>query len=249
MILETIELQKPAKRPLFAQMTADTGTLTINGTPAFALYGSDGAAVDGYGPNVTGQTAGAAAIVESWFNLDSANLSTGEYRAVITMSATASSDSLQRTETYEYLIIVLPAVPTEAGATAEARAQIVEMGEAEEYPALTARQVEFCLQAARRRDINGYEPTESTWTPTYDIAAGVALAWRLKAGKAAAKFDFSTDNQKLSRSQVHKHCLEMAAMWEAQQSATSGQMTTYEDISVNPDDIDLYYGLEHVRMA
>lgn len=127
--------------------------------------------------------------------------------------------------------------------------QIIDLAETNEYPTLTESQVQYCLTQAARRDSEGYEPTSADWTPTYDIAAGVALAWKLKAGKAAAKYDFSTDNQKLSRSQIHKHCLEMAAMWQEQMQSQSGGMTTYEDVSVNPDDVDPLYGLEHVRLA
>lgn len=246
MITATITLQKPDKSPLWARMTVDTGTLTIDGTPTFAIFNSAGTSV--LSGNVSGQTAGAAATVEAWYNLDSTLLTDGEYHGRINLSATASADSLQRTETYEFLILVQPAVPTEASATDLARQEIIDNAEAESFPVLTARQIEYCLMAAKRQDADGYLPTDTDWTPTFDTAAGIAMAWRLKAGKAASKYDFSSDNQKLSRSQIHKQCLEMAAMWEEQMDVQSGQIVTYEDINVNADDYDPRYGLSNVRL-
>jgi hypothetical protein len=46
---------------------------------------------------------------------------------------------------------------------------------------------------------------------SYDLDAAAAEVWRRKASHyAPTSFDFSTDNHSVSRSQVYKHCLEMA---------------------------------------
>lgn len=61
-----------------------------------------------------------------------------------------------------------------------------------------------------------YEGTdEGVWTPAYDLNAAAAEGWRWKAGKIADAFDFSTDQQSFDRSQKVKHCLDMAAKYEA----------------------------------
>ncbi len=50
---------------------------------------------------------------------------------------------------------------------------------------------------------------------SYDLDAAAAEIWRRKAAHyAPSSFDFSTDNHSVSRSQVYKHCLEMASFFE-----------------------------------
>ena len=49
---------------------------------------------------------------------------------------------------------------------------------------------------------------------TYDVNAAAADIWRMKAGHYAKAYDVSTDNHRLSRSQLVKHCHEMAQMYE-----------------------------------
>ena len=61
-----------------------------------------------------------------------------------------------------------------------------------------------------------YEGTDDgVWTPAYDLNAAAAEGWRWKAGKIADAFDFSTDQQSFEKSQRVKHCLDMAARYEA----------------------------------
>ena len=47
----------------------------------------------------------------------------------------------------------------------------------------------------------------------WDAAAEV---WRQKASHHSGAFDFSTDNHSVTRSQVYKHCLEMAQYYQSQ---------------------------------
>jgi hypothetical protein len=44
----------------------------------------------------------------------------------------------------------------------------------------------------------------------WDLNSAAAEGWRLKAGKAANRFDFGSDVNSFSRDQVYKHCIEMA---------------------------------------
>ena len=51
---------------------------------------------------------------------------------------------------------------------------------------------------------------------SYDLEAAAADVWRRKAAHyAPTAFDFSTDNHSISRSQVYRHCLEMAEYFES----------------------------------
>lgn len=47
----------------------------------------------------------------------------------------------------------------------------------------------------------------TTWTPTYDLNAGAAHGWGIKAGKAAPRFNFTTDGQTFNRREIYANCL------------------------------------------
>ena len=67
-----------------------------------------------------------------------------------------------------------------------------------------------------------WEDFGTEWAPTFDLDAAAARGWRMKAGKAAGRFDFSEDGQQFSRSQVISHCTAMAATFE---TGTAGDLT------------------------
>jgi hypothetical protein len=86
------------KRPLYGQVTAQSGTLTIQSSPApiCTLYDSTGVAVAGVnGVAVTGYDAGASASPRAWYLLDTANLAAGFYTIVFKFTA-LGSDGLSR---------------------------------------------------------------------------------------------------------------------------------------------------------
>lgn len=58
------------------------------------------------------------------------------------------------------------------------------------------------------------EQGAAPWVPSWNLPHAVAKGWELKAGSMAGAYDLSTGAQKLSRSQVHKQCLEMAKAWQ-----------------------------------
>jgi hypothetical protein len=87
-------------------------------------------------------------------------------------------------------------------------------------PSLTDDEVESLVSFARRSDRYGLAPSDDGWTPTYNLNAAIARGWRIKAGKVAGKFDFSTDGQAFSRSQQHQMCLEMADRYARKANGT-----------------------------
>jgi len=51
------------------------------------------------------------------------------------------------------------------------------------------------------------------WVPTWNLPYGIATGWRVKAANVAGAYDLASDEQKLSRGQIIKNCLTMAAEW------------------------------------
>ena len=66
---------------------------------------------------------------------------------------------------------------------------------------------------------------------SYDLNGAAADIWRMKAAKAAAMFDFSTDNMSVKRSQYREGCLEMANYF-AGQAAPSVMQVYREDTNL-----------------
>lgn len=52
------------------------------------------------------------------------------------------------------------------------------------------------------------------WAPTWNLDAGAALGWRLKAGKVANRFSFTADGQTFNRREMFAHCMQMAKVYE-----------------------------------
>lgn len=96
---------------------------------------------------------------------------------------------------------------------AEALDKLALMVLADEDPALDASQMADCLIYARRPDVEDLDATDAAWTPTWDLDAAAAEAWRRKAGLAAARFNFAEDGQRFDRAQIYAHCLKQAEQY------------------------------------
>ena len=103
---------------------------------------------------------------------------------------------------------------------AQAAARIAALCAANSDPALTAPELIQCVEAARRADSAGLAPGAAGWVPTFDLWAGAALGWELKAAKVAGAFDFSAGGESYSRSQMLRHFQAMAKQCRAKQSVT-----------------------------
>lgn len=93
-----VRVRAGEKRPLYGQAAAQTGTLTIQASPApsCTLYDPSGTPVTGIdGVAETGYDSGALASPRIWYNLDTAGLAAGYYTMVFKFTA-AGSDSLTR---------------------------------------------------------------------------------------------------------------------------------------------------------
>ena len=54
------------------------------------------------------------------------------------------------------------------------------------------------------------------WTPTWAVNAGAARGWEIKAGKAAARYDFSAGTDRFNVNQIAANCLAMARQYRSQ---------------------------------
>jgi hypothetical protein len=77
------------------------------------------------------------------------------------------------------------------------------------------------------------------WTPTWSLNAGAARGWRLKAGKAAGRYNFSAGTDRFDVNQVVENCLKMAKQYEGGGVAklragdTVLDVTSYSDVLGN----------------
>lgn len=61
---------------------------------------------------------------------------------------------------------------------------------------------------------------------SYDLNRAAALIWRQKAAHYTTFYNFATDNHRVDKGEVYKHCLQMAQYYE-QQAATSQVVELY----------------------
>ena len=65
------------------------------------------------------------------------------------------------------------------------RDRLARMTAATEAPALNDADLDELLRGARRIDAAGLPPTDTAWTPTYDLNAAAAEGWRWKQARVA----------------------------------------------------------------
>ena len=95
----------------------------------------------------------------------------------------------------------------------EALVRLQRMLAYDQEPTLTDSEVSALLSACRVADTSGLAPSDTSWTPTWDLNRGAAEGWRWKAGKVAGRFDFSTDGQSFHRSQMAEMCEPMVKQY------------------------------------
>ena len=119
---------------------------------------------------------------------------------------------------------------------------IMALADGADDPALTTAQQAAILRRSARADTAGRPPADSAWVPTYNIAAGVALAWQLKAGNAAGSADYNTLTQNHKDSQIYDHCMKMAKEWKKRANST---IPVYPRRQTAP--VDYYNNVDLVR--
>lgn len=116
---------------------------------------------------------------------------------------------------------------------AQAKQRLERMTAASCEPVLSDDHIEDLIDMAKRPDQYGVAPSNSSWTPTFELNAGAAEGWRLKAALSAVSTDFTVDGASYSESQIFKHCEKMAAYYEARIVTRSGNHFEYDNVIGN----------------
>lgn len=109
---------------------------------------------------------------------------------------------------------------------AEARARLERMIAPDMDPTLSTADVDDLIAIAKRPAPDGVVPSDAQWTPTWDLNAAARMGWEIKAGRAAASFDFGEDSQRFNRSQVHDACMAMARLYSTARGSVVVSSTT-----------------------
>jgi len=124
-------------------------------------------------------------------------------------------------------------VSTEHPETTLARTRLAAMVDAGVEPTLAAEELTDLLLRNRTVDLEGYRPDHDSWTPSYMLGAAAQDGWLLKAGKAVARVDGADGGLRLSRSQLHAHCLAMADRYAMRRYATMPLARTWRGPELN----------------
>jgi hypothetical protein len=64
-------------------------------------------------------------------------------------------------------------------------------------------------------DFEGYEPGDSAWIDTYDLAQAASDIWSEKAAAVASNFAFDADGASFQKQQQHEHYMAQARRYRA----------------------------------
>jgi hypothetical protein len=96
----------------------------------------------------------------------------------------------------------------------EARTDLESMLAWDQVPALTTEEVDRLLEKAKVADVYGLAPADTGWTETWDLNRAAAIGWIWKAGKAAHMYSFQEHDRSFTRSDLIKHCQQMATQYK-----------------------------------
>lgn len=104
---------------------------------------------------------------------------------------------------------------------ADAYQLIARMVQSDQEPTLDTTALNALVSYAQRVDVFGLPPSDTSWTPTYDLNAAAAEGWRWKAGSAAGQYDWTSTLQAFKPSQVATMCLAQAKAYAAKVGAAA----------------------------
>lgn len=97
-------------------------------------------------------------------------------------------------------------------------------------PALSPEVIADLIDQAARPDANGVRPSETGWTPTYDLPAAAAKGWRVKQALAASDTTVSMDGATYNRAEVTANAERMAKHYESMAASYGGSWRTSDVI-------------------
>lgn len=83
------------------------------------------------------------------------------------------------------------------------------------------------------RDKYGYEPTEASWTATYDLYLVASEIWLEKAADVQNEFDFNADGGDFKRSQKYLQAIKQSGIYKSRSKAHSMHLRQYPRTSLS----------------
>jgi len=90
---------------------------------------------------------------------------------------------------------------------AEVRNRILIFADGEQDPVLTSADLDILVADCREVDKYQVWPTDTNWTPTYNVNRAIAQAWLLKASRVSPRYLFMSGGKMFSRQQYYDHCM------------------------------------------
>ena len=96
---------------------------------------------------------------------------------------------------------------------AEAKILIKAFAATDNEPVLSDGELDIILSQSRRPGSDGTLVNASDYVDNYDANYGIMMAWEMKAGKAAGLYTFLAGGNQMIRSDMIRHCQQMADRW------------------------------------
>lgn len=95
-----------------------------------------------------------------------------------------------------------------------------------EEPALTDGEIDALLAQYAMTDVDGLEPDDVLWTPTYNMRAAAKEGWTWKMGRASSLISTDLDGDRMSANQVFEHCAAMVKKYGGTPTVNIGNYGT-----------------------
>lgn len=95
------------------------------------------------------------------------------------------------------------------GTEADARLRLERMVDASSVPTLGSPDIDQLLADSKWPDLSGLGPTESGWTPTWELDLAAFRGWGLKEGKAANMNQYLQDGRGTASDYLVLNCRRM----------------------------------------
>lgn len=96
---------------------------------------------------------------------------------------------------------------------AEAAILVKAYASTDNEPVLSEGEIDIILSQAKRIDVAGKFKNDIDYVENYDANYGIRMAWEMKAGKAAGLYTFLAGGNQMIRSDMIRHCQQMADRW------------------------------------
>lgn len=88
----------------------------------------------------------------------------------------------------------------------------------------TDEELTLLIKETSLTDVDGREPSDPSWIPTYDIYKVASDIWLEKASAVADEFDFASDGGRFDRSQKVENYTKQSSYYRSRSKASSLQM-------------------------